>query len=306
MVMEEILMTDKQIKKLREVKRDRITWTGSIQLSCIVVCFLCLVVGVKAISGQTVDFLKDVEELKMPNFIGMTKEECENLPEQENMQINYVYTYSNTGKAGEVFQQSVEPGKSITSNQTITLKIQNGQQSIQVPNTIGLSVDEATTIINNLGLNYKLVYVMPNEDNTSDNQDEVNNVQSSDSETSDTSQQGKSDNTQGGQTKDVQVSQKIVSSDPKEFTNAKDGDVITLYVARPYLQNIRVVPDVMGKWWSEAEDMMKQANIQNYKIFYIASDGEYNRVVSVWPKGQITTSDTVYIKVQGGPLYGLQ
>ena len=299
-------MTDKQIKKLREVKRDRITWTGSIQLSCIVVCFLCLVVGVKAISGQTVDFLKDVEELKMPNFIGMTKEECENLPEQENMQINYVYTYSNTGKAGEVFQQSVEPGKSITSNQTITLKIQNGQQSIQVPNTIGLSVDEATTIINNLGLNYKLVYVMPNEDNTSDNQDEVNNVQSSDSETSDTSQQGKSDNTQGGQTKDVQVSQKIVSSDPKEFTNAKDGDVITLYVARPYLQNIRVVPDVMGKWWSEAEDMMKQANIQNYKIFYIASDGEYNRVVSVWPKGQITTSDTVYIKVQGGPLYGLQ
>lgn len=299
-------MTDKQIKKLREVKRDRITWTGSIQLSCIVVCFLCLVVGVKAISGQTVDFLKDVEELKMPNFIGMTKEECENLPEQENMQINYVYTYSNTGKAGEVFQQSVEPGKSITSNQTITLKIQNGQQSIQVPNTIGLSVDEATTIINNLGLNYKLVYVMLNEDDTSDNQSEVNNAQSSDSETSDTSQQGKSDNTQGGQTKDVQVSQKIVSSDPKEFTNAKDGDVITLYVARPYLQNIRVVPDVMGKWWSEAEDMMEQANIQNYKIFYIASDGEYNRVVSVWPKGQITTSDTVYIKVQGGPLYGLQ
>lgn len=299
-------MTDKQIKKLREVKRDRITWTGSIQLSCIVVCFLCLVVGVKAISGQTVDFLKDVEELKMPNFIGMTKEECENLPEQENMQINYVYTYSNTGKAGEVFQQSVEPGKSITSNQTITLKIQNGQQSIQVPNTIGLSVNEATAIINNLGLNYKLVYVMPNEDNTSDNQGEVNNAQSSDSETYDTSQQGKSDNTQGGQTKDVQVSQKIVRSNPKEFTNAKDGDVITLYVARPYLQNIRVVPDVMGKWWSEAEDMMKQANIQNYKIFYIASDGEYNRVVSVWPKGQITTSDTVYIKVQGGPLYGLQ
>lgn len=299
-------MTDKQIKKLREVKRDRITWTGSIQLSCIVVCFLCLIVGVKAISGQTVDFLKDVEELKMPNFIGMTKEECENLPEQENMQINYVYTYSNTGKASEVFQQSVEPGKSITSNQTITLKIQNGQQSIQVPNTIGLSVNEATTIINNLGLNYKLVYVMPNEDNTSDNQDKVNNVQSSDSETSDISQQGKSDNTQGGQTKDVQVSQKIVRSNPKEFTNAKDGDVITLYVARPYLQNIRVVPDVMGKWWSEAEDMMKQANIQNYKIFYIASDGEYNRVVSVWPRGQITTSDTVYIKVQGGPLYGLQ
>lgn len=299
-------MTDKQIKKLREVKRDRITWTGSIQLSCIVVCFLCLVVGVKAISGQTVDFLKDVEELKMPNFIGMTKEECENLPEQENMQINYVYTYSNTGKAGEVFQQSVEPGKSITSNQTITLKIQNGWQSIQVPNTIGLNVDEATTIINNLGLNYKLVYVMPNEDNTSDNQNEVNNDQSSDSGKSDTSQQGKSDNTQSVQTKDVQVSQKIVRSNPKEFTNAKDGDIITLYVARPYLQNIRVVPDVMGKWWSEAEDMMKQANIQNYKIFYIASDGEYNRVVSVWPKGQITTSDTVYIKVQGGPLYGLQ
>lgn len=299
-------MTDKQIKKLREVKRDRITWTGSIQLSCIVVCFLCLVVGVKAISGQTVDFLKDVEELKMPNFIGMTKEECENLPEQKDMQINYVYTYSNTGKAGEVFKQSVEPGKSITSNQTITLKIQNGQQSIQVPNTIGLSVDEATTIINNLGLNYKLVYVMPNEDNTSDNQRVVSDSQSSDSEKSETSQQGKSDNTQGEQIKDVQVSQKIVRSNPEEFTNAKDGDVITLYVARPYLQNIRVVPDVMGKWWSEAEDMMEQANIQNYKIFYIASDGEYNRVVSVWPKGQITTSDTVYIKVQGGPLYGLQ
>lgn len=299
-------MTDKQIKKLREVKRDRITWTGSIQLSCIVVCFLCLVVGVKAISGQTVDFLKDVEELKMPNFIGMTKEECENLPEQENMQINYVYTYSNTGKAGEVFQQSVEPGKSITSNQTITLKIQNGWQSIQVPNTIGLSVNEATTIINNLGLNYKLVYVMPNEDNTSDNQSVINDNQSSNSGKSESSQQGKSDNTQGGQTKDVQVSQKIVRSNPEEFTNAKDGDVITLYVARPYLQNIRVVPDVMGKWWSEAEDMMKQANIQNYKIFYIASDGEYNRVVSVWPRGQITTSDTVYIKVQGGPLYGLQ
>lgn len=298
-------MTDKQIKKLKEVKRDRITWTGSIQLSCIVVCFLCLVVGVKAISGQTVDFLKDVEELQMPNFVGMTREECENLPEQKEMQINYEYVYSNTGTTGEVLSQSVEAGKSITNNQTITLKIQNGSQAIRVPNTIGLNVNEATAVLNNLGLNYKLVYVMPDDVESQKNEDNSNSTQSSDDSKNQENQVDKSSDTVTDQASNVEDSQTILESDPAEFSVAKKGDTVTLYVSRPYLQNTRVVPDVMGKWWSEAEDMMAAANISNYKIFYIASDGEYNRVVSVWPRGQITTSDTVYIKVSGGPTYGM-
>lgn len=298
-------MTDKQIKKLKEVKRDRITWTGSIQLSCIVVCFLCLVVGVKAISGQTVDFLKDVEELQMPNFVGMTREECENLPEQKEMQINYEYVYSNTGTTGEVLSQSVEAGKSITNNQTITLKIQNGSQAIRVPNTIGLNVNEATAVLNNLGLNYKLVYVMPDDVESQKNEDNNNSTQSSDDSKNQENQVDKSSDTVTDQASNVEDSQTILESDPAKFSVAKKGDTVTLYVSRPYLQNTRVVPDVMGKWWSEAEDMMAAANISNYKIFYIASDGEYNRVVSVWPRGQITTSDTVYIKVSGGPTYGM-
>lgn len=298
-------MTDKQIKKLPEVRKDMITWTGSIQISCLVVCLICLVVGVKAISGQTVDFLKDVEELQMPNFVGMTREECENVPEYDNMQIRYVYTYQNTGKTGEVFQQSVEAGDSITSNQPITLKIQNGAQQIQVPNVLGLNVDEATTIVNNLGLNYKLIYVMPEEQDTSDNSDLSNSNYSDNSKDAETSQSSGAANTVSDEASSVENAQKIVKTEPSEFSIAKDGDTVTLYVSRPYLQNIRVVPDVMGKWWSEAEDMMQAANIQNYKIFYIASDGEYNRVVSVWPRGQINTNETVYIKVSGGPTYGL-
>lgn len=294
-------MTDKQIKKLKEVKKDRITWTGSIQLSCIIVCILCLVVGVKAIQGQTVDFLKDVEEIQMPNFVGLTREECENLPEQKEMQINYEYVYSNTGTTGEVLSQSVEAGKSITNNQTITLKIQNGSQAIRVPNTVDLNVNEATAVLNNLGLNYKLVYVMGTDADTNENSDEDQKSSDSEQQKQDDNQQEQKDTEQN-----VASSQTIVSSDPKEFSIAKQGDTVTLYVARPYLQNVRVVPDLIGKWWNEAEDMMAAANISNYKIFYIASDGELNKVVSVWPTGQVNTSETVYIKVSGGPTYGMQ
>lgn len=277
------------IKDLKKVKKDRFTWTGQIALFSTVLCIICAVVCVKAIKGSNVDFLKDSKTLEMPSLIGLTQQECVELGYTNDLNINFIKTPSNKVKSGVILYQSVDSGKSVTNNQTIDVKVSSGAEIVQVPNTIGQNVNDAKEILNNLGLNYKIVYTISNNDDATENLDKTN----SDKDKSDKESEVKID------------AQTVVKSEPKEFSEVKDDDTITLYVERPYISTIRVVPsNLYGKTWNEAVKLMDSANISNYKIFYIASDGEYGKVVSVWPKGVISLDDTVYIKVSGGPLYG--
>lgn len=269
-------MNKAQIRKLREIKKDLVTWTGSISILCTVVSLAAIAISVKALKGSNVDFLKDCKTLTMPSLIGLTQEECRQLPEYGDMQISFELVHSSSHKAGEIFYQSVDAGYSITNNQTINVKVSNGAQKVQIPNTVGLNVNDAKQALNELGLNYTVVYTRSNDNGFIESNE-------------------------------LKIpAQTVIKTEPAQFDVINDGDTVTLYVERPYVESQKTVPsNLYGKTWNEAKELMAKAGITNYKIFYIASDGAYGRVVSVWPKGKVTPDQTIYIKVSGGPTYGM-
>lgn len=303
-------MTKKQIKKLREVKRDRITWTGSIAFGSILVFIICFYICLKAISGSTVDFLKSSEVYEMPDLVGLTRSEIENNETASNLKLTFEEVYSNTATNGKSFYQSVEAGQEVTNNQPIKIRISKGAQEVQVPDVTDINVKEAEQILNNLGLNYKLVYIISGETSTS-NDDNANssnkstsnsNGQSSASvdNTSTTSETNNDDSSEN-----ILQPQTIVYTEPAAFETVQDGTVITVYVRRPYLSTTRVVPNVTGQSKAGAAAMMAQANVSNYGFYYEASDQAVDTVISYWPRGTVSVDDKIWVKLSGGPLYGL-
>ena len=285
-------MTTNQVKKLKELKKYKFTWTSSISILSIAICLVCVWISIRAIKGSNVDFLKEYKELTMPNLIGLTKESVEQLDEYKDMSINFEYRYNDKYTDGKVFYQSVDAGYKITNNQTINVYVSNGKQTVQVPNIIGLGIEDAKDALNNLGIDFKVVYTITNTDDLDNKSSGKDNKES---------------NTIGKVVADSEnavEAQTVVDVVPDVFTRIREGDKVTVYVERPYISTIRQVPsDIVGMTWSQAVSAMDKAKISNYKIFYIASDGAYDRVVSVWPRGVIGLEDTVYIKVSGGPTY---
>lgn len=278
--MRDLYMSSIDIKKLKKVKKDRITWTGSIAVFSLLLCTVCAILCINVISGSNVDFLKDVQIVEMPNLVGTSQEKCSEIASQNGLNISFERVASNKIKSGVVFYQSVDAGKQVTNNQTISVKVSSGAEIIQVPNTVGQDISYAETVLNNLGLNYKIIYTISDENELVEDED--------------------------GNLVPLIEAQTVVSCEPEAFEKAKEGDTITLYVERPYLSTTRVVPsNLYGKTWNQAVSLMDSANISNYMIYYVASDGEYGTVVSVWPKGVVSLDETVYIKVSGGPLYGI-
>lgn len=268
------------IKGLREVKKDVFTWTGSIMLFSCILCVICLIVCIRAIKGSNVDFLRSSEVHTMPDLIGLTQSQCENLDTVKNLNIEFIKTPSNKEKAGIVFSQSIDAGEKVTNNQTISVKVSSGEEFVQVPNSIGQDLNTAKLSLNRLGLYYEIVYISSDDNELIYDEDSAMESKIK--------------------------AHTVVKIEPKEYSSVKEGETVKLYVERPYIDTVRTVPNnLYGKTWSEAVSLMDKANISNYLIYYIASDGEYNRVVSVWPTGDISIEDTVYIKVSGGPNYSL-
>lgn len=302
-------MTKKQIKKLREVKRDRITWTGSIALGSILVFILCFYICIKVISGSTVDFLKDSEVYEMPDLVGLTRSEIENNETASNLRLTFEEVYSNTTANGKSFYQSVSAGQEVTNNQPIKIRISKGAQEVQVPDVTDVNVKEAEQILNNLGLNYKLIYIISGETSTSSDSDSNSSNKStskSDSQSAtSTSSKSNVNEAENIETGNLVQPQTVVETDPAAFETVQDGTVVTVYVRRPYLSTTRVVPNVTGQSKSGAAAMMTQANVSNYGFYYEASEQPVDTVISYWPRGTVSIDDKIWVKLSGGPLYGL-
>ena len=303
-------MTKKQISKLREVKRDRITWTGSIAVGAILVFILCFYMCLKAISGSTVDFLKSSEVYEMPDLVGLSKSEIESNETASNLRITFEEVYSNTATNGKSFYQSVEAGQKVTNNQPIKVRISKGAQEVQVPDVTDVDVKEAEQIMNNIGLNYKLVYIISGETSTLDNSDKdssdkATNNNNGQSGASTDSKSMVDDASEVDSSKSLLKPQTIVYTEPAAFEKVQDGTVITMYVRRPYLSTTRVVPNVTGQSKAGAAAMMAQANVSNYGFYYEASELPVDTVISYWPRGTVSVDDKIWVKLSGGPYYGL-
>lgn len=99
---------------------------------------------------------------EVPNFVnnGYTQSDIQN-KSVWNEQFNFVFKgeYSADTEEGIIFKQSVEPGTKVMQGSDIVLTVSKGVQTEQVPNVSGLTLEEATKKLQELGFKVSTVEV---------------------------------------------------------------------------------------------------------------------------------------------------
>lgn len=99
---------------------------------------------------------------EVPNFAnsGHTQTDIENNGAwNDQFTIKFVYDYSTDVEEGIVFKQSVAPGETVKAKSEILLTVSKGIQTETVPNVGGLTLEEATKTLEELGFKVSSVEV---------------------------------------------------------------------------------------------------------------------------------------------------
>jgi eukaryotic-like serine/threonine-protein kinase len=96
----------------------------------------------------------------VPDFVGQPQQTAEQWAQANGVSLNEV-----TGKsdmpAGTVVRQSLAPGSAFTKGQVITITISAGPPMVPVPNVDGMSVRQATRVLEKLGFQVQVNRVSP-------------------------------------------------------------------------------------------------------------------------------------------------
>ena len=92
------------------------------------------------------------QELTVPDVVGETEEEAEDILEELGFQVRFEREFSDEERRGIVIAQDPEPDTPGEEGDAVTLTISKGEQGVEVPSVIGLSLDEATSVLAEAGL----------------------------------------------------------------------------------------------------------------------------------------------------------
>ena len=97
-------------------------------------------------------FTTGVEEVKLPNFVGMTQDEVLNSEYNGKYSIKWEQPeYNSEYDAGIVCRQNPEGGSSVKEGGTVTLTVSLGQKMISFPDVYEKTLLQAKTILENAG-----------------------------------------------------------------------------------------------------------------------------------------------------------
>jgi len=100
-----------------------------------------------------------LEYLTMPNFVGITRTQAEELIRRYNLTNIAWESVSSTAYAKDVlYYQSVAEGSMIDTDTPITLYISLGAESLTLPDVVGMAPDAAAAILRGCGLVVTTVY----------------------------------------------------------------------------------------------------------------------------------------------------
>jgi eukaryotic-like serine/threonine-protein kinase len=97
----------------------------------------------------------------VPNFVGQQKAVAEQWAQQNNVRLNEVADTKSTQPPGTITQQSPAAGGAFSPGQVITISFSNGPQMVAVPNVDGMTVDNATQTLKQLGFQVNVIQAGP-------------------------------------------------------------------------------------------------------------------------------------------------
>ena len=101
--------------------------------------------------------------IKVPNFVGMTSEKAEALAVRKHITIETKEIYKENVDEGVVADQSVKKGERIKENETVTLYVSSGSNSVTVPKFEGYMKSKAEEIAESNNLVLVVEYVTSDE-----------------------------------------------------------------------------------------------------------------------------------------------
>ena len=211
-------------------KLDKIIAIGGIVTAVVIIIIVAFVVisflgngcssSGKKDDKTTEETTLDAKHTLVPDIIGLKEDEA--IEALKKATLGYKVKQENDNKIAEglVISASEDEGTVVEKNSTITIIVSLGAKAFDVPDVAGKDKDEAKKTLKDLGLNVKIEY--------------------------------KADDT-------VEV-EKVLSTEPAAYTQAKYGDDITVFVSSGRDSTDVVVPKVVGLSSRDAAKASLEAN----------------------------------------------
>ena len=92
----------------------------------------------------------------LPDFTGMDINAAQQLAGQYNVTLQQEPDNNSQQPQGIITDQQPQPGGTFQPGQTVTVKVSTGPQLVPVPDPIGMSVQDATQLLENAGFQVKV------------------------------------------------------------------------------------------------------------------------------------------------------
>ena len=98
------------------------------------------------------------QDVKLPNFVGMTKEEAQKEADKIKVKLEFEEEFSADVEEGKVISQDPEfkENSKIKEKSTVKLKISKGTELVKVPKVTGMEKEEAIKTLEDLGLKVEI------------------------------------------------------------------------------------------------------------------------------------------------------
>jgi serine/threonine-protein kinase len=87
----------------------------------------------------------------LPNFVGMTIDAAQQVASQHNVNLQQQSDANSQQAAGVITGQQPAPGATFQPGQTVVVRVSAGPQLVNVPDPIGMTVDQATQVLQAAG-----------------------------------------------------------------------------------------------------------------------------------------------------------
>jgi serine/threonine protein kinase len=106
----------------------------------------------------TIYVSKGGEEIKMPDLVGLKKEDAEEKIKKMGLKVGKVYEKDSDKEAGTVIQQDPNAGDKVVKGKEVDLIVSKGKkvQKVSVPNVVGMNADRARQALEAKGLHVSI------------------------------------------------------------------------------------------------------------------------------------------------------
>ena len=175
-------------------------------------CIGCAIMCLTILKNASNSLFKQNEDLKVEDFVGMTREAVEQTELAGRVKFVFEENYNTKVPAGEIYKQSPMAGRTVKEGQEIKLYVSLGTHYEEIPPLTSMVSADAEALLKEKGL-----YVMVLE------KVDVNVAPGT-----------------------------VISTDPAEGTMVESGSTVKVYVSRAPVANTTDVPSLVGLTYEDA------------------------------------------------------